>query len=247
MTAVDLCVFLSSYTFVVAYVTVAELLWSRSVWSLFAVVVALVAIIASTAVGFYVKPGDNYFGILWFLVEERDFSALASLGLGLAAGLVWVTRLIDASRFTDADVRRRTIRHGFAQVVLAASMIGVVLCSQAFIWKEIRGIQRDSVVRVHAPGFMIEKIADLDYPPIRVAADDAGKVYVTYDYLEDMGTIGGGIVELSRNGTEGEISTKDRGDFADFVEMLRSCGSKRRSLRFPVGNPLTGQPGKDLL
>jgi sugar lactone lactonase YvrE len=208
MTAVDLCVFLSSYTLVVAFVTVAELLRSRSLWSFLAVVVALVAIIATTAVGFYLKPGDSYFQLLWFLVEERDFSAVASLGLGVAAGLVWVTRLFDRSPLASDGVRRRTIQYGIVQVVLAASIIGVMLCSQAFIWKEIRGIKLDPVVRMHAPGFIIEKIADLEYAPIRVAADDAGNAYVSYDYLEEMGTVGGGIIELSRNGTEGRFQQK---------------------------------------
>ena len=95
MTAIDLCIFLSSYTLIVAFVTVAEFLRSRSVWSLLAMVVALVAIIVTTAVGFYLKPGESYFEILLFLIEERDFSAVVSAGMGAAAALVWVVLITE--------------------------------------------------------------------------------------------------------------------------------------------------------
>ncbi len=247
MSAVDLCVFLTSYTLVVGFVAVAELLRSRRASSLVTVVVALVAIMATTVVGFYLKPGDSYFGLLWFLVGERDFSAVVSLGLGVAAALVWVTRLTDRSHFSSDDVRRRAIQHGIAQVVLAASIIGVVLCSQAFIWKEIRGIQRDPAVRMHAPGFVIEKIANLDYPPIRVAANDAGKVYVSYDYFEDAGTMGGGIVELVQRRGNGQVSQEDRCRLAAVDALLRPCGPQWRAVRFKIRNLRKGDSGNNHL
>lgn len=208
MTAVDLCVFLSSYTLVVGFVTVAELLRSRSPWLVFVSVVSLAAIIVTTAVGFYLKPGENYFGILWFLVKQRDFSAVVSFGLGVAAALVWVTRLFLATRFAGEDPHRRSIKHGFVQVISAASIIGVVLGCQAFIWKEVRGIQRDPVVRMHAPGFEIEKIANLDFGPVRVAVGETGKVYVCYDFFEDAGSMGGGIVELTSDDEAGKFRKK---------------------------------------
>jgi glucose/arabinose dehydrogenase len=225
MSAVDLCVFLTSYTLVVGFVAVAELLRSRRASSLVTVVVALLAIMATTVVGFYLKPGDSYFGLLWFLVGERDFSAVVSLGLGVAAALVWVTRLTDRTDFSSDDVRRRTIQHRVAQVVLAASIIGVVLCSQAFIWKEIRGIQRDPAVRMHAPGFIIEKIAKLSFPPIRVAVND-DKAYVSYDYFQNAGVMGGGIIELSEDEATGKFHQKI---VADSPLLMRGYGLVARN------------------
>lgn len=221
MSAVDLCVFLLSYTMVVAFVTITGLLRSRSAWSLIAVIVALGAIIVTTASGFYLKPGENYFGILWFLVEERDFSALASLGLGVATALIWVARLIDHSPLANDDVRRRTIQQGCAQILLAASIIGVVFCCQAFIWKEIRGVQRDPLVRVHAPGFVIELAAHFNFSPIRIASADNGCVYLTYDYFQNTGTIGGGVMKLTPEPGKGRF---DRKIVADSPMLLRSYG-----------------------
>ena len=109
MKAVDLCVFLTSYTLVVAFAAVGELLRSRRASSLISVIVALVAITVTTAVGFYLEPGDNYLGILWAFVGERDFSAAASLGLGVAAALVWLTRLADKSGVARDDIRNKPI------------------------------------------------------------------------------------------------------------------------------------------
>lgn len=226
MKAVDLCVFLTGYTLVVAFAAVGELLRSRRASSLISTVVALIAISATTAVGFYLEPGTNYLGLLWFLVEQRDFSAVAAFGLGAAAALVWVARLTDSFRFASDDLRNQSIQRNIAQVVLAASIIGVVLCSQAFIWKEILGIQRDPAVRVHAREFVIEKVADLDFLPVRVAASDAGKVYVCYDYFEKWGTMGGAIVELSRDDPGGKFHKKI---VADSTFLMRSYGLVARN------------------
>ncbi len=231
MKAVDLCVFLTSYTLVVAFAAVGELLRSRKMSSWISVFVALAAISATTAVGFYLEPGTNYLGLLWFLVEQRDFSALASLGLGAAAALVWLARLVDRPRFASDNVRDQRIQPWVVQFVLTASIVGVVLCSQAFIWKEILGIQRDPAVRVHAPEFVIEKVADLDFLPIRVAASETGKVYVCYDYFEKWGTIGGAILELARDDTSDTFHKKI---VADSTLLMRSYGLVARNGEFFV-------------
>ncbi len=185
MSAVDLCIFLTSYTLVVAVVATADLLRSRRAASLLSAVVALAAVVATTIVGFYLKPGSNYFAILGFLVRELDFSALAAMGLGIAAALVWVTRLTDQTPAGSNPMVPRAIKQVVAQLFLAASIVGVVICSLAFIWKEIRGGRRDPAASMLMPGFIIEKIADLDYAPIRVAVSESGKVYVCYDYFEN--------------------------------------------------------------
>ncbi len=226
MSAVDLCVFLTSYTLVVAFVATGEMLRSRQAASWVRVIVALVAIAATTVVGFYLQPGDNYLAVLWFLARERDFSAMVSIGLGVAAALVWVTRLTDRPDLASDHIGRRSIRHAVTQIVLVASLMGVVLCSQAFIWKQIRGIQRDPAVRMLAPGFVIEKVADLDYPPIRVAVSESGKVYVSYDYFENAGTMGGGIVELSRDEATGNYHKRI---VADSPLLMRCYGLVARN------------------
>ena len=226
MNAVDLCIFLSSYTLVVSFTALAELFGSRRAASWTTAIVALAAVSVTTAVGFYVRPGIDYFGLLWFLVGERDFSAVVSAGLGVAAALVWVTRLIDRRPVTGEQVSRSAIKQPIVQFVLAMSIFGVVVCSQAFIWKDIRGIERDPAVRVHAPGFIIEKVADLDFLPVRVAASEQGKVYVCYDYFEVWGTIGGAIVELTRDPGSGKFFKKI---VADSPLLMRTYGLVARN------------------
>ncbi len=225
MSAIDLCVFLTSYTLVVAFFAIGDLLRARRAISLLSVTVALVAIIATTVVGFYLKPGDNYLGLLWFLVGERDFSAVAALGLGVAAALVWGTRLTDPSDVGSDQNRHRTFQLAGTQLLLAASIIGVVICSQAFIWKEIRGVQRDPAVRMYSSEFVIEKIADLNHPPIRIAVNDAGKVYVCYDYFDEAGTMRGGIVQLTRDDATGKYQQKL---VADSPLLMRCYGFAER-------------------
>lgn len=226
MSAIDLCVFLTSYTLVVAFAAVAELVRSRKATSLISAIVALLALSAVTAAGFYLKPGTSYLGLLWFLVEERDSSAVVSMGLGFAVALVWITRLTDRTHFASDDVRNQAIKQKIAQLILAASIIGVVLCGQAFIWKEIRGIKLDSAVRVHAPGFVIEKVADLEYPPIRLAVSEEGKVYVSYDSFESAGGGGGSIVEISKDVTSGKFQKKV---VASSPLLMRSYGLVARN------------------
>ncbi len=221
MSAIDLCLFLTSYTLVVAVVATAELLRSRRAASLVSVMVALAAIVATTMVGFYLKPGTNYVSLLGFLVRELDFSAMASMGLGIAAALVWVTRLSDPTPTGSTPSAPGAIQRVVAQLILAASIVGVVTCSLAFIWKELRGGQRDPAARMLAPGFMIEKIADLDYAPIRVAVSESGQVYVCYDYFENAGTMGGGIVELTRDAATGKYRKRI---VADSPLLMRCYG-----------------------
>ncbi len=221
MSAVDLCVFLTSYSLVVAFAAVAEWARSRRALSLVSATVALTVIAATTVSGYYLKPGISYPELLWSLFQQRDFSALVALALGVAASLVWVVRLADRSRLGSAAASGRFGRPIIAQFLLAGSLVGVVLCCQAFIWKEIRGVQRDPAAYVNVPGFMIEQVSKLDFPPIRIAAGEADSVYVCYDYFEDSGTMGGGIVELSRDETTGQFRKKI---VADSPLLMRCYG-----------------------
>ena len=226
MNAVDLCVFLTSFNLIVAFVAVGELFRFRRVSSVVCVVIALAAIAATVVVGSYVKRDTSYLGLLWFLWQERDFSAAVAWGLGAAAALVWIPRLIDRSRTADDANRKSSIRQLIGPVVLAASILGVALSAQLFMWKEIKGVRRDPIARVHAPGFIIEQVAKLDFLPIRVATSDEGRVYVSYDYFEDSGTIGGGIVELVEDGETGKFLKKT---VADSPLLMRCNGLVARN------------------
>jgi glucose/arabinose dehydrogenase len=224
MKPLDLCVFLTGYTLTVGFAAVADLLRRRRAAALLNVIVALIAIAVTTVVGFYVEPGTSYVQLLMGLIRERDFSAAASIALGVAAGLTWVARLTDPVD-TDGNTPRRGIAHTLTPMILALSIVGVVLSAQAFIWKSILGLQRDPIARVHVPGFVIEKIADLDFLPIRIAADEGGNVYVSYDYFESWGTIGGAIVQLSRETGTGDYRKKI---VADSTLLMRSYGLAAR-------------------
>ncbi len=226
MNAIDFCVFLTSYSFIVAFVAVGELFRFRRITSLICVLAAMAAITATTVVGFYLKPGTNYLGLLWFLWQERDMSAAVALLLGAAAALVWIPRLRTRSPAAGTTEGKKLLPQLAVQFVLAASIIGVGVSAQAFIWKEIRGVKRDPMVRVHAPGFAIEKIADLDFMPIRVAVSDAGKIYVSYGYMEDSGTLGGGIFELTEEGETGKFRKRT---VADSPLLMRCYGLAARN------------------
>ncbi len=226
MKAADVCIFLTSYSLVVAFAAVADYLRRREPPALITMVIAIGAVSATTVVGFYLEPGTSYFGLLWFLATERDFSALVSVGMGVAAALVWTARLCEWSLPFHSGSGPRPIRRWIVQSLLAASVVGVVLGGQAFIWKSLLGITREASARIHAPGFVVERVAKLDYYPIRLAADDGGKVYVSYDYFEDSGEIGGAIVELSPDPATGAFRKRI---VADSPLLVRPYGLAARN------------------
>lgn len=197
MNAIDLCVFLTSFSLAVCVFAIGDLLRSRRRRSIMGAMVSLIALILTTVVGFRAQPDRNYLELLLFLAGERDFSAIFSAGLGLSAALLWATRWIEPFRRTEGydHESRRTMS---VQLLMATSVIGVTVCGTAFVWKEIHGSKRDPAARVHADEFVIQKVARIDHPPIRLAALDSNHAFVCYDYFEEAGTIGGGIVRLSR-------------------------------------------------
>jgi sugar lactone lactonase YvrE len=220
MKPLDLCVFLTAYTLTVAAAAVADVARARQRAALFGALLALIGVAVTTVVGYYVEPGTNYLQLLLGLVRERDSSAAVSIGLGVAAGLAWWGRLADRAEPHGGTADGRLGR-SVAPVLLAVSVVGVVLGAQAFIWKAILGLQRDPAARVHAAGFAIEKIADLDFMPVRIAAAENGKIYVSYDYFESWGTMGGAIVECSPDPTGARYEKKI---VADSTLLMRSYG-----------------------
>lgn len=220
MSSIDLCVFLTTYTLVVAFAATGGLLRTGRLTSLLATLCALTAIVVTTVTGFYIDPGENYITTLYRLICERDFSALASVGLGLGAALVWIP-MIDQRTGQQQAAAGRLLYRFFIAAIPVASIVGVVTCSQAFIWKDIRGIKRDRPARVQAPEFVIEKIAEFDHAPIRVAVSESGKIYVSYDYFQEAGVVGGGIIELSQDPATGQYRKRI---VADSPLLIRCYG-----------------------
>ncbi|MCA9185580.1 MAG: PQQ-dependent sugar dehydrogenase [Pirellulaceae bacterium] len=234
MKAIDLCILLTGYTLVVAFASLWELMWHRRRRALVLVVVALGGVVATAVAGAYLKPGTSYGTLVRQLVAQRDSSAVVALVIGVSAATVWLGLLMDrsgAERQGAKEPNRRRHRYALAGQVLVAAMlpasvVGVVGGTQAFIWKDLSGFQRDPPVRVHSDKFVIEKVADLNFMPIRVAASADGKAYVCYDYFERWGTIGGAIVELQRDEATGTFRQKI---VADSTLLMRSYGLVARN------------------
>ncbi|MCA9211785.1 MAG: PQQ-dependent sugar dehydrogenase [Planctomycetales bacterium] len=226
MKAEDLCVFLTVYSLCVAFSSVWAYSRRRTMLSLMNVLLALAAVFASTIVGFYLDSEQNYLQFLLFLVSERDFSAAVSAAFGGAAAITWMLVLPVPGR-TESQFKpaRLLNRNNVVQGALAVSLVGVFGCAQMFIVKELRGIKRDPAVRVHAAEFMIEKVADLEFLPIRIAISDDDRIFVTYSYFEDWGDMGGAIVELKANGASGRFHSRI---VADSPLLMRSYGLASR-------------------
>ncbi len=202
MKTLDLYLFLTSYTLTVAAAAVAEYLRRRESKFLITVAVALAVIPANALVGSYLDPDRNLVEIIQYLLRVRDFSVVVALLMGVAAALVWSTRYT-----VRRDVSDRAIWSWLEPTLLAVSIGLVVLCGQAYLWKDVLGITRHAV-SVEAPGFVIEKIADLDDQPLRLAAGDDGDIYVCHDYFKKHGAIGGSIMRFWPDPDSGEFQKR---------------------------------------
>lgn len=203
MKTVDLYLLLTSYTLTVAVAAVAEYFRRRDPKFLITVTVALAVIPANAVAGSYLDPDRTIVGILRNLITVRDFSVVAAVLMGVAAALVWSTRCVVGRDTTTT----RSIRSWLEPTVLAISIGIVVLCGQAYIWKDVLGITRHAV-RVHAPGFVMEKIADLDNQPLRLVSSDNGDIYICHDYFMKHGAFGGAIIRLSLDPESGIFRKK---------------------------------------
>ncbi len=189
MKAIDLCLFLTSYTFVVAFAALIQFL-RRQRWPEFIMVMAaLTGVSAVTVVGFYLEPDKTYLDVLRYLIGERDFSTVVALVMGVAAAAAWLRRGAEWDEEGTHTWKR------FEPLLLALSILLVVACGHAFIWKEVLGITRHAV-EVYAPEFVIDKVATLDEQPIRITASQDGSIYICFDYFKKHGAIGGAVLHL---------------------------------------------------
>ena len=202
MKTLDLYLFLTSYTLTVATASVAEYLRRREPKFLITVAVALAMIPANTVIGSYLDPDTTLVGTFQYLVRVRDFSAAVALLMGFATALVW------GSRYTiRRDFATQTVWSWLEPTLLAASIGVVVLCGQAYMWKEVLGVTRHAV-SVQAPEFVIEKVADLDDQPLRLAASDDGDIYICHDYFKKHGAMGGSIIRFRQDPDTGKFQKK---------------------------------------
>ena len=202
MKTLDLYLFLTSYTLTVTAAVLAEFLQRRRARFLIPATVAIGMLVANAIVGWHLDPDNSYLTIMRHLLEERDFSSVAALLMGIAAGFVWFAR-----SFQTEDATSHSRWHAWEPALLATSILLVVLCGQAFIWKELLGYTRHAVT-VYAPGFEIEKVADFDDEPLRVVTDDDGDVYVCYDYFKKHGAWGGLVLKFHEDPASGQWSKR---------------------------------------
>jgi glucose/arabinose dehydrogenase len=201
MKTLDLYLFLTSYTLTVAMAAVVEFLRGRRVRFLLPASVALLLLIANTLVGAHLDRERSYGQMVRYLMAERDLSSVAALLMGFAAGAIWFTRRPSLDPLVAAP------RRWWEPAVLIASIAGVTLCGQAFIWKEVWGVTRHAVA-VHSPDFLVENVADLDEEPLRVIAGNDGDVFVCYDYFRKHGAWGGAIVRFFTDPQTGELQRR---------------------------------------
>ena len=218
MKAEDLCIFLSTYTLCLAFASILEWVRRRSIWAIGSVIVALIGVSSDRG---RIPPGLGK-ALSTVVAVPAPATRLQRVGvLNLRCGDgIGLDRLVAQPFRADAPIvgARYTM---LAHLTLWISILGVFGTAQLFIWKELRGVKRDPAVRVLAPEFSIEKVADLEFLPVRIAVSDEGRVFVTYTYYEAWGDMGGAIVEVSPDATSDSARTRI---VADSPLLLRSYG-----------------------
>jgi glucose/arabinose dehydrogenase len=202
MKIVDFYVFLSAFTYSVAVAALAEYLRYRERRFLATVLVTLVIIPLNAWVGNFVDPEMKLDGLIRFLLRERDASTLAAVAMGYGAAMLWFVRYFRRPRLSEPEPRS-WLEVGW----MIVSLLLVFGCSQAFLWKEIWGVTRHAVF-VHDPRFTIEKVADLDEEPLRMAVDGEGAVYLCHDYFKKHGLMGGAVLRLAEDPATGRFQTR---------------------------------------
>ncbi len=189
MKPIDLCLLLTAYSFVATALLAGLAFQSRrySHWLALAMAAAILA--ASVVTGYYVEPGRGYPELVAAAIRRRDLSAVLAVG--------WGSMLAAATGSFMFLPQRSWDRAGFSTGLLGSVMaLGVTFVAcQAFFWTSAGYVTRQPPAYSLDPAFRVQRIADLDYRPIRIIAAE-GRVFVCYDYFEEAGDIGGSIVEL---------------------------------------------------
>ena len=202
MKPLDLYLVLTGYTATITVAALARLLLRRSTGAVVSAGVAVAVFVGNTMVGGSIDPDRDHLSVVRFLIAERDVSSAAALLMGVAAGYVWLSRTTRLDRPMPTSWWTR-----IEPMLLAASIGCVVLCGQAFIWKDLWGTTRHAV-SVESADFTIERVASLDDDPLRITAGEDGSVYVCYDYFKKHGAWGGAVLRFREDPDSGEMDRK---------------------------------------
>lgn len=190
----DLFVFLAAYALATLAVLIFEAFYRRTWTNLIGIAAAFLALVGTMVLGSYLEPGSSALDVLFGIAHEHHPRHLVAAGIGLAAALPWLGRLFDA-----AGRRPSTGLRLAEQLVIGASILGVVGGAGLMLWNMLFPIQLESKTEAYASEFVIDSIARVDFLPTRLAVDASGNVYVSYFWVKENATEGGAIVKLIRD------------------------------------------------
>ncbi len=203
MNSEDLFALLAAYALTTFAVLIFESFHRRTWLNLIGLTTALIALVATAVLGDYLKAGSDGLEVLLRLVREHSPRHLVAGALGAAAAFAWVGRL-----FSAAPSRASTRLQLAEQLVIAASIAGVVGGAGAMLWNELFNVTMESETEAFASEFVIDSIARMDFLPTRVAVDASGHVYVSHFWSKEDATHGGAIVKLTKDPDTGVFIQK---------------------------------------
>ena len=196
---IDLSAFLVGYLGFVVVLTGYAAVSKPTPGKIGLLVVATLAWIAHTLMVAEIDS-EGWSRVILSRVVERDPSVIVALGLGGAAALSWVAAGWLAVEWLGhpAEATRRRVGW-FHALVLVGSLVGVTLGTEVLLYsKALRpgGSERARGLRA---GVKVTRIATLPQVPLRIAPGPEGVAFVSFDYYQPNGKLGGGIVRVSPN------------------------------------------------
>lgn len=203
MTSEDLFILLVAYALTTLAVLIFESFYLRTRANVIGLVTALLALVATTVLGSYLQPHTSALEVLLGVVRAHSPRHLVVAAIGGAAALPWVGRLWIATA-SPRSAKLQLVE----QLLVVASIVGVVGGTGLMLGNALFDLKTESPTEAYAAGFTIDAIADFDFLPTRVAVDEAGQVYVSYFWLKEDATHGGGIVKLTEDPETGSFTQK---------------------------------------
>jgi len=199
----DLFALLAAYSLTTLAVLVFDSFYRRTWANLIGLGTALAALVATVVLGTYMEPSSGAVDVLLRIIGEHRPRHLVAAAIGAAAASAWLGRLFDTPH-APRSTRLRLAE----QIVIAASIAGIVGGLGLMLWNTLFDLKTKSHTRAFAPEFVIDEIADRDFYPTRVAVDPAGQVYVSYFWIKEDATHGGAIVKLTQDPDTGAFVEK---------------------------------------
>jgi sugar lactone lactonase YvrE len=197
----DLFALLATYALTTLAVLIFESFYRRTWVNVIGLATALIALVATTVLGGYLEPGSGALDVLLGIVREHSPRHLVAGAIGVAAALPWVGRLFNAA--ASRPPRKLPLAE---QLVIAASIAGVVGGAGLMLWNMLFDVKTESQTKAFAPQFVIDSIAHSDFLPTRIAVDALGNVYMSYFWTGTDATFGGAIVKLTEDPDRGSFT-----------------------------------------